>query len=130
MATYASTRRHTLAAIFVAPVLALTGPTMLIARAGATIAPHKNRHDAWLAERARLLAYANSVDCESKAFDDACLAMGSIERRIMHTPAANIAEAKAKLRFAAVLDAEGSQLAGDDAAEIMVDIAPFLAGER
>lgn len=101
----------------------------LIAPAAALL-PAADRHGAWLAERARLMAYANSIDCESKAFDSACLAMGSLERRIMHTPAANVAEAKAKLRLATVLDAEGSQLTGDDAAEIMVDIAPFLAGER
>lgn len=119
MATHTSTRRGILGAIAIAPVV-IAAPAVA-AFGGA------DRHGAWLAERARLLAYANSVDCESKAFDDACLAMGSIERRIMHTPAANIAEAKAKLRFATVLDAEGSQLAGDDAAEIMVDIAPFLA---
>ncbi|MHA0335839.1 hypothetical protein [Sphingomonas aquatilis] len=114
----APTRRGFLSAIAIAPV---------VIAAPAAAFSGTDRHGAWLAERALLLAYANSVDCESKAFDDACLAMGSIERRIMHTPAANIAEAKAKLRFATVLDAEGSQLAGDDAAEIMVDIAPFLA---
>lgn len=124
MAIQALTRRHALSAISVAPVL-LNGHTFT---SGATRCG--DRHSAWLAERGRLLAYANSIDCESKAFDRACLAMGSLERRIMHTPAANVAEAKAKLRFASVLDAEGSQLAGDDAAEIMVDIAPFLAGEH
>lgn len=118
MATYTSTRRGILGAIAIAPVV-IAAPAAALAGT--------DRHGAWLAERGRLLAYANSVDCESEAFDRACLAMGSLERRIMHTPAANVVEAKAKLRFAAVLDAEGSQLAGDDAAEIMVDIAPFLA---
>ncbi|WP_294211338.1 hypothetical protein [uncultured Sphingomonas sp.] len=100
------------------------------AAAAAALVAGADRHGAWLAQRTRMLKYANSVDCESKAFDHACTALSALEQRIMHTPAANVAEAKAKLRFAADLDAEGSMLSAEDAAELLTDIAPFLAGER
>lgn len=92
--------------------------------------PSSDRHGAWLAQRGRMLEYANSVDCESKAFDHACIALSRLERLIMHTPAANVTEAQAKLRFTADLDAEGSMLTAEDAAELLADIAPILAGGR
>ena len=109
-------------------------PAIVMASCGATPAIagllNGDRHGAWLAERNRMMARANTLPSDSKALDQACDALNSIEGRIIHTPAANRAEAKAKLRFTAILDAEGTMLTAEDAAELLTDIASFLAGER
>ncbi|MBI0477497.1 hypothetical protein D9601_19360 [Sphingomonas sp. MA1305] len=120
-------RRNIIGGAAALPIIAAVSCSAIPA---AALTPAANRHGAWLAQRSRLLDYANSVDCESKAFDHACTALSGLERRIMQTAAANIAEAKAKLQFAAHLDAEGSMLTAEDAAKLLSDIAPFLAGER
>lgn len=88
-----------------------------------------NRHGAWLIERAGLLDHANSLDSDSLAMEAACDAVTELERRILETPAANAAEARAKLRLPVALDAEGMMLTGDDAAALLIDIAPFLTLE-
>jgi len=87
------------------------------------------RHAEWLAERNRLMTHANAVDCRSRAFDAACSAMNVLEDKIISTPVASAAEARAKLRFVAVLHAEGSMLGADDASDLIAEVAPFLATE-
>jgi hypothetical protein len=89
----------------------------------------KGRHPQWLAERNRLFAVANAADCPSVEFDKADDAMRGLEQAIIWTCATSHAEAAAKLRFCAVINAEGSVLDRDDAGDLMADIAPFLAPE-
>ncbi|RSU47543.1 hypothetical protein [Sphingomonas sp. S-NIH.Pt15_0812] len=91
--------------------------------------PPANRHHSWLKERASLLAYANSLDSDSPAMDAACDGLARLEKRILETPAANAAEARAKLRLPVALDGEGMMLTGNDAAALLIDIAPFLSLE-
>jgi len=85
------------------------------------------RHPQWLAKRIELFAAANAVGCNSKAFDDHCTAMSAVEVKLMTTPAVTRAEACARLQFAAVIHAEGCVLGRDDAADLIANVAPFLA---
>jgi hypothetical protein len=89
----------------------------------------EGRHPQWLAERNRLFAVANAADCPSVEFDDACSGMRALEAAITKTPANDHAEAAARLRFCAIINAEGMVLDRDDAGDLMADVAPFLAPE-
>lgn len=52
--------------------------------------------------------------------------MNALEQLIIGTPCAGLTDAQAKLRFACDLHGDGNIFDGDDAAELMDDIARFL----
>lgn len=113
-------------------------PPTIVALTPSTAALHNgdNRHGDWLTERTRMQAQAEAMcdaddgACETLAYDRLCTTMLDLEQRILATPAANVAEAQAKLRLAAIIDAEGMMLEANEAAKLLAEIAPFLAGDR
>jgi hypothetical protein len=88
------------------------------------VAVQPSRHAVWLAEHGSVLALANSLD--EKAAEAHYPRLNELERLLGNTPAANVTEAKDKLRFAITLHEQGICLEHNDAAELMVDIGRFL----
>lgn len=91
-------------------------------------APSENRHAAWLAERKTLLTHAETLTDGTPAHDAACIAVNELDRRIMSTPAATESEMLVKLMLMAVVNVEGATFSERDAASMVAEAEPFLAG--
>jgi len=119
MASRTSTRRGILGAIAIAPVVI----------AAPVLATTHSRIEAY---RLEYRAVFNALNASPSWDDDCpvvaaqCERMKALEGLIASTPCANTADAKAKLRFACEVAKDGIALDGDDASDMMTDIAKHL----
>lgn len=120
MADLTSTRRGVLGAIAGMPVAAAFGTIPAAALSA-------NRHATWLTERNRINDRVNTSrisDEEAEALVDQMI---PLETNITRTPAANVEEARVKLRYAAQIHREGACLGQHDASELLAELANWFA---
>lgn len=88
-----------------------------------------HRHAEWLAARQATLTRAEGLEAGSARHDEACISVNELDRRIMATPANSQTEMLAKLALVAVVIAEGASLTPEDAARMVAEAEPFIAGK-
>jgi hypothetical protein len=87
-----------------------------------------HRHAEWLTARQATLKHAEGLEDGTSKHDEACIAVNELDRRIMATPANSQIEMLAKLALVAAVIAEGASPTPEDAARMVAEAEPFLAG--
>lgn len=87
-----------------------------------------HRHAEWLTARQATLKRAEGLEDGTAKHDEACIAVNELDRRIMATPANSQIEMLAKLALVAAVIAEGASPTPEDAARMVAEAEPFLAG--
>lgn len=110
------TRRAVFGAMALAPVV-MTVPAMASCTSPC-------RHSVWASEHAATLRRCEAASAE--VAETMYPVLSTLERKILKTEVANLAEARSKMQFLLTLQDQGSVLDGDDASDLVRDISRFM----